>query len=249
MARSEIDLRLGAYAEVLADVRANALIVDAPYSDRTHAGHDAGASGASSGSPVYAGGKGGKSSRTVNRRAIDYASWSPEDVRACVSFFAPRVDGWMVSITDHVLAPVWMAAMSDAGLYSFAPLPLVETGSRVRLSGDGPSSWTCWIVVGRPKTRRFSRWGTLPGAYVVPAEHGRVVAGGKPLLAMRALVRDYTRPGDLVVDPCAGGGTSLLAAVHEGRRAVGSEIDPNTHRAALRRLHGAPVTLPLPGLA
>ena len=63
-----------------------------------------------------------------------------------------------------------------------------------------------------------------------------IVAGAKPPNLMRALVRDYTRPGDLVCDPCAGGGTTLLAAVQEGRRAVGSEMDPETHAKAVERL-------------
>jgi DNA modification methylase len=49
---------------------------------------------------------------------------------------------------------------------------------------------------------------------------------------MRALVRDYSRPGDLIVDPCMGSATTILAAVIEGRRAIGAEMDPKT----LRRL-------------
>ena len=53
---------------------------------------------------------------------------------------------------------------------------------------------------------------------------------------MRALVRDYTRPGDLVCDPCAGGATTLLAAAIEGRRAIGAELDPSTHAKAMRRI-------------
>jgi site-specific DNA-methyltransferase (adenine-specific) len=62
------------------------------------------------------------------------------------------------------------------------------------------------------------------------------VAGGKPLWLMRAIVRDYTRPGDLVCDPCAGGATTLLAAAMEGRRAVGAEMDPVTFEKASKRL-------------
>jgi site-specific DNA-methyltransferase (adenine-specific) len=53
---------------------------------------------------------------------------------------------------------------------------------------------------------------------------------------MRAIIRDYTRPGDLIVDPCAGGATTLLAAAIEGRRCIGSEMDPETYAKAVRRL-------------
>jgi site-specific DNA-methyltransferase (adenine-specific) len=62
------------------------------------------------------------------------------------------------------------------------------------------------------------------------------VVGGKPLWAMRALVRDYSRPGDIVCDPTAGGGTTLLAAAIEGRRAVGAEMNEDNYRKAKRRL-------------
>jgi len=60
--------------------------------------------------------------------------------------------------------------------------------------------------------------------------------GGKPLRLMRAIVRDYTRPGDIVCDPCAGGGTTLLAALTEGRGAVGAEMDPAHYEIARKRL-------------
>ena len=55
---------------------------------------------------------------------------------------------------------------------------------------------------------------------------------------MRAIVRDYSRPGDLVCDPFAGGGTTLLAAVMEGRQAIGAELDPITFEKAEARLRG-----------
>lgn len=48
----------------------------------------------------------------------------------------------------------------------------------------------------------------------------------KPLDLMRWLVRSYSRPGDLVADPFAGRGTTVLAAALEGRRYFGCEKDP-----------------------
>jgi len=238
------DLRCGRWQDTLAGVECDALIVDAPYSARTHGGHDSGTGAAQRGD--------GKTWRTspngkryldgaASGRAINYDGWTPDEVRDFVSSWAPRTRGWFVTITDHTLAPVWDAALTDAGRYVFAPLPWVARGSRIRLSGDGPSSWTCWIVVARPRSgedrngRRFNKWGTLPGAYIHTSDRGGHI-GGKPAALMRALIRDYTRPGDLVCDPCAGGGTTLLAAVQEGRRAIGSELDPETHAKAVERI-------------
>jgi hypothetical protein len=228
-----IDLRLGDYRETLADVTCDLLCVDAPYSARTHGGHDAGTRSDDSGDGY------GHRRQT---RAINYAGWEPDDVRECVEFFAPRTRGWMVSITDHVLAPVWADAMESVGLYAFAPIPLVEIGSRVRLSGDGPSSWTCWIIAARPRTgndrtgRPYSKWGTLRGAYVYTGRGDRTVMGGKTSWSMTDMINDYSRPGDTVCDPCAGGGTTLLAARKLGRDAIGSELDPETHHKASMRL-------------
>lgn len=219
-----IDLRLGRWQDVLCDVEPDCLIVDAPYSERTHDAHDASANGHL-----------GEGRDNAVRKTINYDRWTPEHVGEFCGFWSERTRGWFVSITDHVLAPVWERVLQSLGRYVFAPLPFVETGSRVRLAGDGPSSWTCWVVVARPTTREFQRWGTLPGAYIAANERKPVV-GGKPLGLMRAIVRDYSRPGDLVCDPCAGGGTTLLAAAIEGRRAVGAECMPEHYEIAKRRI-------------
>lgn len=62
------------------------------------------------------------------------------------------------------------------------------------------------------------------------------VVGGKPLGLMQAIVRDYSRPGDLVVDPFAGSGTTALACAIEGRRCITSEKDPKHYAIAKKRL-------------
>ena len=209
-----------------AGIVADALIVDAPYSDKTHSGAVVPRSDDAAG------------------RDLDYAAWSAADVLGFVSTFAPRVSGWIVSITDHTLYPAWHAAHGGASQrYGFAPLPLVERGGGCRLTGDGPSSITTWISVARPRRDPWSRWGTMPGAYIGPRED-KPVQGGKPLWAMRALVRDYSRPGDLVCDPCAGGGTTLVAALEEGRRAIGCEPDAGRYEIAVKRIREARRPLP-----
>lgn len=224
-----IDLRCGRWQDVLADVESvDALIVDAPYSERTHGAY--------------------REMEEVNRHAINYACWSVDDVREFVESWSPRTRGWFVTLTDHVLAAAWECALLDAGRYVFAPLACVEPGSRVRISGDGPSQWSVFAVVARPSTREMQRWGALQGAHIVPygqtrrgAHAGNGVMGGKPLWLMRSLVKDYSRPNDLVVDPCCGSGTTLRAAVIEGRRAIGAELDPNTYALAQRLCARFPV--------
>src|SRR5690606_37653344 len=54
--------------------------------------------------------------------------------------------------------------------------------------------------------------------------------GAKGISFPRALperfIRQYTHPGDLVLDPFCGVGTTLRMALELGRRGVGFEIDP-----------------------
>jgi DNA modification methylase len=54
-------------------------------------------------------------------------------------------------------------------------------------------------------------------------------------------VRDYSRSGDLVVDPFAGWATTLIAPVGQGRHAVGAELDRGAYRKAVSAMRaGAP---------
>lgn len=63
--------------------------------------------------------------------------------------------------------------------------------------------------------------------------HGRFVAGSGAHPARMApdlaatLISDYTHPGELVFDPLAGIGTTLVEAVHLGRNAFGIEYEPD----------------------
>jgi DNA modification methylase len=60
----------------------------------------------------------------------------------------------------------------------------------------------------------------------------------KPLGLMRMLVAVSTNPGDLVVDPFCGSGTTCLAARQLGRHFIGFERDPEFARKCRQRLAG-----------
>ena len=60
--------------------------------------------------------------------------------------------------------------------------------------------------------------------------------GGKPVALMSALVRDYSRAGDTVIDPCMGAGTTGLACLMAGRNFIGIERDEATFQLACERI-------------
>lgn len=58
----------------------------------------------------------------------------------------------------------------------------------------------------------------------------------KPLELMRYMVRTYSNPGDLVLDPFMGSGTTAVACVLEQRNFVGFELDEKYFNLANKRL-------------
>ena len=61
----------------------------------------------------------------------------------------------------------------------------------------------------------------------------------KPVGLMVHFIRLHTQPGDVVIDPFMGSGTTGVAAIQEGRRFIGIEIDPKYYAIAERRIADA----------
>jgi site-specific DNA-methyltransferase (adenine-specific) len=58
----------------------------------------------------------------------------------------------------------------------------------------------------------------------------------KPVPALAQLIRSFTLPGELVLDPFAGSGSSCAAALLTGRKYIGVELDAEYHQVATLRL-------------
>jgi len=58
----------------------------------------------------------------------------------------------------------------------------------------------------------------------------------KPLNLVSTFLQLHSEPGDLILEPFSGGGTTLLAARNMGRRAIGIEIEEKYCKMAVERL-------------
>lgn len=99
---------------------------------------------------------------------------------------------------------------TDEGATNFAPLP----GARRNDTGSAARFFECYppVITYCPKANAQDRLGS---------RHPTV----KPMALMRSFVRHVCPPGGVVLDPFAGTGTTLRAAVLEDRRAIGIEAD------------------------
>lgn len=217
-------LHLGDCRDILPTLgRVDHIITDPPYSERTHEGHDRGARDGHDGAA---------------RADLGYGALSIPAAQSIAQLFNERAIGWVVWMTDHSLAPHIQAELEKLGRYVFAPLPYFHAGRSVRLSGDGPCSWTDWIVVSRTAAQR--KWGTLRGGYIAgEGWNDKERMGGKPTRLMQLIVDDYSRPGDTICDPFMGAGTTGVAAVKAARDFIGIEIDPAAFDIACRRIEEA----------
>lgn len=226
-----IELRVGRWQDALADVASvDVLITDPPYSARVE-------NGTRSSRRMEVQWKGAVAPAAVG---MGYAPIDRDWIFKFIDHWHARTVSWMVVCCDHESWVAYRDAMAACGRYVFAPVIIVKHGAPPRMSCDGPASQCEYMCISRPRQKRFLTWGALPGWYAMETvralrEWGGV-RGAKSIQFMRALVRDYSRPGDLICDPCAGGATTLLAAAIEGRRGIGAEMDPATYALACKRL-------------
>lgn len=73
----------------------------------------------------------------------------------------------------------------------------------------------------------------------IPSEGKTVHPTQKPVALMEYLIRTYTNEGDVVLDNCAGSGTTGVACANTGRYFIGIERDPDYFEIARSRIEQA----------
>ncbi len=84
------------------------------------------------------------------------------------------------------------------------------------------------VATGKSRAGALDRYPTSVRTYasVGTSASERVHPQQKPQELLRWILRTYTKPNAVVVDPCCGSGSMLTACIAEGRRGKGFEIDP-----------------------
>jgi DNA modification methylase len=83
------------------------------------------------------------------------------------------------------------------------------------------------------------QWANYNGVWFDIIEGEKLHDFQKPLSLMMRLIEIYTNPGDTILDPYAGSGTTILAAVLTGRNAIGIEKERASFETMQRRIQNA----------
>jgi len=59
----------------------------------------------------------------------------------------------------------------------------------------------------------------------------------KPVELLEWIIKTYSNEGDLVLDPCAGSGSTLLACRNTGRKYIGAELNKEYYDKAMERIN------------
>ena len=100
-----------------------------------------------------------------------------------------------------------------------------------------------WTKTGRPYRKNYADtylglqvnnvWLDIP---IAPKRERTGYLTQKPLKLLERIISVSSNPGDLVVDPFAGSGTTLVAAKKLGRRCFGIDVNPDAIMIAEQRL-------------
>ena len=91
------------------------------------------------------------------------------------------------------------------------------------------------LVLYRDKLPKFNNDGRMIKNWFrwqVDTSYPKIAPTQKPIPILRQLIELYTDPGDVVIDPVAGSGSTLRAAIELNRNAYGFEVDKKMYRKA-----------------
>lgn len=134
---------------------------------------------------------------------------------------------------------LWRAAFAEHKLIYRRTIPWVKPDAMPSLHGRWPGQAFEALTLFVRSGQRVPLGGKAR-YYEHTRERGEIRAHptAKPLELMRQIVKDFTLPSGLVLDPFAGSGTTGVACKMLGRRFIGWELNPTYHAIATRRIAG-----------
>lgn len=186
------------------------------------------------------------SRRNVSRNVdLGFAHITQRDRRAIAGELARVTRRWVLVFCDLESEWLWRYALIKAGLEVVRFGLWRKIGGTPQFTGDRPGTACEGIVIAHRPGRKRWNGGGKPGIWDCPivldrrGRGERVHTTQKPVDLMSALVLDFSDHGEAILDPFAGSGTTGVAALTNGRRFIGWEMDEKYHGLALARLRAA----------
>ena len=186
----------------------------------------------------------GRYHRELDAAPLDFAPIT-EDQRAGVARESVRLaDKWMLFFCQAEAVQAWREMVEAAGGKYKRPMIWVKPDALPQMSGDRPAMGYESIVAGwAGRGRSFWNAGGKRGVYIHNKGEGNLGKNPhptmKPVALMCELLADFTAPGDAILDPFMGSGTTLVACQRMGRQGTGIELDPEYFEIACRRVDEA----------
>lgn len=207
-------------------------IFDPPYSEHVHANVKTGTCN--------------PAKKRVGNHAVDlgFESIDVAWMERMSDLLFDRVKRWVLVFCDVESSHLWIGALTSAGF------DYVRTGAWVRpgapqLSGDRPGvGFDAVVICHKPGRKRwnggggYATWnhGPLHPRRPCGCNNTREHPTQKPLPLMIELVQLFTDPGETILDPTMGAGTTGVACVRLGRSFVGIEKIEKHFETAKTRL-------------
>ena len=113
--------------------------------------------------------------------------------------------------------------------------PQMGTG-KPYISGKGTSGDITRNVVKKQTKNLGTRYPRSILRFNTDKARGSLHPTQKPVALMEYLIKTYSNPGDVVLDPFMGSGTTAVACIRTGRNYIGFELDENYHAIAVQRI-------------
>lgn len=151
--------------------------------------------------------------------------------------------GWLLAFCNVEGVWHWRSALIDAGLKFKTTCIWHKPDATPKLNGQGPAlAYECitttWCGSGHARWNGGGRRGVFTHPTNNPERTG-LHPTEKPVRLMRELVHLFSDPGQVVLDPFMGSGTTGVACMAEGREFIGIEKDPSHFETACRRIDDA----------
>lgn len=219
------------------------VIADPPYSEHVHSKSRRGASlPDASGGDHYGESRGGGACLS-RARELGFPPITLEQQRALATEAKRFCQRWVLIFSDLEGVGAWRAELVGAGLQHVREGVWIKLGATPQFTGDRPAAGAEGIEIAHPPGKKHWNGGGSHAVWTHPIVLDRAKDGAtrlhttqKPLSLMLELVELFTDPGDLVLDPFAGSGTTGVACLRLGRRFIGIEKDETYAKVARERL-------------